>query len=158
MNGTNPQRWVLSFADLIMLLLAFFVLVQAQTSDRLKMAAGIRGAFGGNVDEAAIIGFPSAGLFEPGEAILKDDARIRFVRIGRDARAHAARVVISAQGRDDGSARLDSWELAAARTAAVGRAIRAGGVTDDMIEIAIPPMRGGESPGGQRISVRQIPK
>lgn len=158
MTGANPQRWVLSFADLIMLLLAFFVLTQAQTNDRLKMAAGIRGAFGGNADTAAVAGFPAAGLFEPGEAILKTDARARFAKMGADARVHAARVVVSAQGRDAGSARLDSWELAAARTAAIGRAIRAGGVSDDMIEIAIPPMRGADPVGAQRISVRQIPR
>lgn len=157
MSGISQQRWVLSFADLIMLLLAFFVLVQAQTSDRLKMAAGIRGAFGGNADEAAIIGYAATTLFEPGEAILKDDARTRFARLGAEARAHADRVVVSAQGRDDGSARLDSWELAAARTAAVGRAIRAGGVADDRIEIVIPPMRGSDKTDGQRISVRRIP-
>ncbi|WP_192812897.1 flagellar motor protein MotB, partial [Rhizorhabdus wittichii] len=42
------QRWVLSFADLTLLLLAFFVLMQAQAADRLKLAAGIRDAFGGD--------------------------------------------------------------------------------------------------------------
>ena len=47
MRRDISQRWVLSFADLTLLLLAFFVMMQAQMADRLKLTASIRGAFGG---------------------------------------------------------------------------------------------------------------
>ena len=67
------------------------------------------------------------------------------------------RVIVSSQGRDGQSARLDSWELSAARATAVARAIRMGGLPDTMIEIAIPPMRAGDPAKGQRISVQQLP-
>jgi hypothetical protein len=154
------QRWVLSFTDLTLVLLAFFVMMQAQVSDRLKMAAGIRGAFGGSGESAgpgvSVEGIAAATAFEDGEAILKPGEAARLKALGTAAARANKRVLVASQGRDGQSARLDSWELAAARTTAVARAIRMGGVPDAMIEIAIPPMKPGDPARGQRISVQQM--
>jgi hypothetical protein len=152
------QRWVLSFADLTLVLLAFFVLMQAQVSDRLRMAAGIRGAFGGSGEGAgaSVEGIAAATAFEDGEAILKPVEAARLRAVGAAAAKAKKHVLIASQGRDGQSARLDSWELAAARTTAVARAIRIGGVSDAMIEIAIPPMKPSDPARGQRISVQLI--
>lgn len=158
MKREISQRWVLSFADLALLLVAFFVMMQAQVGDRLKMAAGMRGAFGGEGtgDAQPVHGFAAASIFEAGEAILKPGQAARLKAIGAAAARAKARVIVASQGRDGQSVRLDSWELAAARTTAVARAIRSGGVPDTMIEIAIPPMRARDPAGGQRISVQQL--
>lgn len=160
MKREISQRWVLSFADLALLLVAFFVMMQAQVSDRLKMAAGIRGAFGGEGEgagsQATILGITASAIFEPDEAILKPAEAARLKAIGAQAARAKKRVLVASQGRDGQSARLDSWELAAARTTAVARAIRSGGVPDAMIEIAIPPMRASEPARGQRISIQQL--
>ncbi len=161
MKREISQRWILSFADLTLLLLAFFVMMQAQVSDRLKLAAGLRGAFGGNAGEGAgdgqqIQGFSAATIFETNEAILKPADAQRLRAIGAAAAKAKKRVLVASQGRDGQSVRLDSWELSAARTTAIARAIRMGGVPDDMIDIAIPPMRASEPARGQRISVQQI--
>ena len=159
MKREISQRWVLSFADLTLLLLAFFVMMQAQVGDRLKLAAGMRDAFGGSGGAGAdnsVEGFAAARIFEAGEAILKPAEAVRLKAIGAAAAKAKQRVVIASQGRDGQSARLDAWEMAAARTTAVARAVRMGGLPDAMIEIAIPPMRAGERPGGQRITVQQI--
>ncbi len=160
MKREISQRWVLSFADLALLLVAFFVMMQAQVSDRLKMAAGIRGAFGGEGagTDATVQGFAAAAVFEPGEAILKPAEAARLKALGAQAAKANKRVLVASQGRDGQSARLDSWELSAARTTAVARAIRMGGVGDAMIEIAIPPMRASEPAKGQRISIQQLDK
>lgn len=159
MKREISQRWVLSFADLTLLLLAFFVMMQAQVGDRLKLAAGMRDAFGGSGGagaDSSVEGFAAARIFEAGEAILKPAEAVRLKAIGAAAAKAKQRVVIASQGRDGQSARLDAWEMAAARTTAVARAVRMGGLPDAMIEIAIPPMRAGERPGGQRITVQQI--
>lgn len=160
MKRDISQRWVLSFADLALLLLAFFVMMQAQVSDRLKLAAGMRGAFGGSDDGAGgdttITGFTAAQIFEAGEAILKPDQTVRLKAIGAAAAKAKRRVIVASQGRDGQSARLDAWELSAARTTAVARAVRMGGLPEAMIEIAIPPMRASEPARGQRISVQQM--
>lgn len=160
MKREISQRWVLSFADLALLLLAFFVLMQAQAADRLKLAAGIRDAFGGggaDVPNGNVEGFAAAAMFQNGEAILKPDALQRLKAIGAAASRAGGRVIVASQGRDGQSARLDSWELAAARATAAARAIRSGGLPDAMIEITLPPMRASEPPRGQRISVQQLP-
>jgi len=155
------QRWVLSFADLTLLLLAFFVLMQAQAADRLKLAAGIRNAFGGDAGGSGaaqdVHGFTAGRIFQANEAILTQGALRQFQAIGAAAAKAHARVIVASQGREGQSARLDSWELAAARTTAVARAVRTGGVSDAMIEITIPPMRASDPAQGQRISVQQLP-
>ena len=161
MKQESSHRWVLSFADLTLVLLAFFVMMQAQVSDRLKLATGMRGAFGGNSGEGAgdgqsVQGFTAAKIFEDGEAILKPADARRLNAIGAAAARAKKRVIVASQGRDGQTVRLDSWELAAARTTAVARAIRTGGLADAMIEIAIPPMRAGDPVKGQRISVQQL--
>lgn len=161
MKREISQRWVLSFADLALLLLAFFVMMQAQAGDRLKLAAGMRDAFGGsgkgNGGDMLVHGLLAARAFEPDEAILKPGEAARLEAIGAAAAKARQRVIVASQGRDGQTARLDSWELSAARTTAVARAIRMGGVPDAMIEISIPPMRASEPAKGQRISVQQLP-
>lgn len=160
MRREISQRWVLSFADLALLLLAFFVMMQAQVSDRIKLAASMRDAFGGNGkgsrSDELIYGLIAARAFEAGEAILKPGDAARLKAIGAQAAKAKQRVIIASQGRDGQSQRLDSWEMAAARTTAVARAIRRGGLSDAMIEITIPPMRASEPIRGQRISVQQL--
>lgn len=161
MKREISQRWVLSFADLALLLLAFFVMMQAQSGDRLKLAAGMRDAFGGSgeggTEGALIHGLIAAKAFEADEAILRPAEADRLRAIGVAAAAAKQRVIVASQGRDVQTARLDAWELSAARTTAVARAIRMGGVADAMIEISIPPMRGSDPARGQRISVQQFP-
>ena len=160
MKREISQRWVLSFADLALLLVAFFVMMQAQVSDRLKLAAGMRGAFGGQGEaagaDASIEGVRAATIFEPGEAILKPAEAARLKALGARAARASKRVLVASQGREGQSARLDSWELAAARTTAVARAIRMGGMPDARIEIAIPPMRASEPARGQHITIQQL--
>jgi flagellar motor protein MotB len=150
------NRWAISFADLIMLLLAFFVMLQAQAHDRLKMVAGIRSAFGGSGNSDPVEGFAAAALFEPGEAILKAGQQDWFARMGTRARKSRERITVTAQGRDPGSARLDSWELAAARTAAIARAIHAGGLPENRIDVAIPTPRSNDPAKSLRIEIQHF--
>lgn len=157
MKREISQRWILSFADLSLLLLAFFVMLQAQIGDRLKVAAGIRNAFGGEAAGSGqyVEGFTAAAVFEPGEAILTSTALARFHAVGAQAARAGKQIAVTSQGRDGQSLRLDAWELAAARATAVARALREGGLAEAQIEISIPPMRGDEPAKGQRISLEQ---
>ena len=158
MRREVSQRWVLSFADLSLLLLSFFVLLQAQTANKDRVAAGIRAAFGGKGEARPRDAFAAAPLFEGGEAILTASARAHYMRMGAQAARNKTPMIVASQGRDGGSARLDAWEMSAARTTAVARALRAGGLPDAMIEVSIPPMRADDPIKGQTISVRVQPK
>ncbi len=159
MRAARGPRWALSFADLCLLLLAFFVLLQAERGNRAQLAAGMRAAFSGGGGAAAVRAreLAAATMFEPGEALLLAPARARLGAIGRDAARSHAGVRIESVGSDPASARFDGWELAAARAAAIARAIAAGGEPAAAIDVAIPATTAADVARGQRITVTTRP-
>ena len=145
--------WALSFADLTLLLLGFMLILQAQTVDRRKLAEGMREAFHGAGPPPAH-SEAASGLFAPGEAVLLPAARNRLERLGKAAATAHHGLRLESRGADTSGSRLDRWELAAARTAAVARALAAGGVAERRISVAIPDLGG---PGGQRLLIAETP-
>ena len=141
-SNKNGQRWALSFADLCLLLLGFFVLLQARP-DGQRLSAGLRAAF---VKKAgADFEQPANRMFEPGEAILRPDT-ITALRALADKDAN---IIIVSRGVDPGTQRFDAWELAAARAAASARALAAAGIPQEHIAIDLAP----GDPTGQIIAV-----
>ena len=137
------QRWALSFADLCLLLLGFFVLLQAKP-DANHLSAGLRAAFGARADAA--LEQQANAWFEPGEAILTPQAHKIISDFGHSTNG---RLIVSSRGTDPKAARFDGWELAAARTAAVARELGKAGIDQDRIAVAIDPATG----GGQVIQI-----
>lgn len=133
-------RWALSFADLCLLLLGFFVLLQARP-DPARLAAGVKAAFAGHAP--ATIERPAGAWFEDGEAVLTPAARATLRAFARGAGS----VTVASRGTEPRAARFDGWELAAARAAAVARAVQEAGVPEARVNLAIDPGTG----GGQRI-------
>ena len=140
----SRQRWALSFADLCLLLLGFFVLLQAKP-DANHLSAGLRAAFGARAH--ATIAQRASDWFEPGEAVLTPQAYKIIGNFAHDA-GHTA-LIVSSRGTEPDAARFDGWELAAARTAAVARALSKAGVAQDKVAVAIDPATG----GGQMIQI-----
>ena len=138
------QRWALSFADLCLLLLGFFVLLQAKP-DANHLSAGLRAAFGARADAA--LEQKANAWFEPGEAVLTPQAHKIIDDFARSA--GGARLIVSSRGTEPKAARFDGWELAAARTAAVARELANAGLAQDRVAIAIDPATG----GGQVIQI-----
>jgi hypothetical protein len=134
-GSSSGARWAVSFADLCMVLLGFLLLLQAHKGDPAALGAGLRAAFGGPqpriMDEAA------APLFESGEAVLLAPARSRFAAVGRRVAAGSGVVHVESVGTDADARRFDSWELAAARTASIARAIQEGGLESKRIDVSI---------------------
>jgi flagellar motor protein MotB len=154
MTPARAPRWALSFADLCLVLLAFFVMLQARSGDRAKVAQSMRAAFGNDARVSDGSTYEARLLFEPGEAVLKPAARARFEALGGRAAATGQSIRIVGEGMDPAGRRFDGWELAAARTAAIARALRAGGLREERIEVVIPEMAGRAM--GQRISINTI--
>ncbi|HEX8447360.1 MAG TPA: flagellar motor protein MotB [Sphingomonas sp.] len=150
MKALTNSRWALSFADLCLVLLGFFIILQAHSADRGRVVDSVRGAF--QAKGAAPASYASAALFQPGEAVFRGDAAAPLVAIGRRAAADGRRVTVTSTGADRLTRRYDGWELAAARTAAVARAVGSGGLPADRIDMAMVPVPG---PGtrGQRIQI-----
>jgi flagellar motor protein MotB len=135
-------RWAISFADLVLLLLGCFVLLHAMEAARPKATEA--------PPAAAVAGWPAETLFQPGEARLLDGARATLAAAARALAGHKVRIV--SRGTGAGGARLDRFELAAARAAAVGRALQAGGVAERDIAIALAE---GGGPAGQTIALER---
>ena len=140
MTTVPVPRWAVSFADLVLLLLGCFVLLHAMEAAR---------PHGSAVAAPAASGYRAADLFQPGEAVLKPEARTQLQAEGR--RLAGRRVGIASIGTAEAGGRLDRFELSAARAAAVGRALQEGGLGERDIAIAVADSA---DPGaGQRIAI-----
>ena len=143
MTTIPVPRWAMSFADLGLLLLGCFVLLHAMESARPKAAADAPRA-----ESAPGQAYAAAALFQPGEAVLRPEARIRLQAEG--GRLAARRVAIVSRGGGESVGRLDRFELSAARAAAFARALQQGGLPANAIAITTSA-DGGEA---QVITVR----
>lgn len=161
---TPPSRapaappWALSFADLCILLLGFFVMLQATSTRKAEVVAGLHKAFNG--DTRRTIEYDDldpAALFQPGEAVFRAGARAMLATTARRAQQLDARIRIESIGSDRATNRFDGWELAAARTAAVARALHELGLAEQAIEISIPEMTAAGAGDRQRISIAILP-
>ena len=142
MTTVPVPRWAVSFADLVLLLLGCFVLLHAMEAARPHAAAGAGAA-------PAASGYRAADLFQPGEAVLKPEARAQLQAEGRRLAGRGVR--IASTGTAEAGGRLDRFELSAARAAAVGRALQEGGVRDR--DVAIAMADGADPAAGQRIAI-----
>ncbi len=104
-----PARpvWLITLADLALLLVGFFVFLQAsQSLDRAALARGIREGFGAPTDATSPAAMPvsaaSLGAFAPGSAALPRAAD-DVIAWARDA-VRDPRVTLTITGSTDGTA------------------------------------------------------
>ncbi|MBV9882908.1 MAG: OmpA family protein [Sphingomonadaceae bacterium] len=128
MSAVPAPRWAVSFADLLLLLLGCFVMLNAMQAARHGSAAAAAPAPGAGE-------YRAADLFQPGEALLKPEALARLQAEGRRLAGRPLRIVST--GSAEAGSRLDRFELSAARAAAVGRALQQGGVREGDVAIAM---------------------
>lgn len=160
MIRSNRARWALSFADLCLLLLGFFVLLQTAQGDRERALAGI-GSYFGAIEAPMQADLPARDLFEPGEALLGAAGRAALIEAARPLAASRDIVQIQSIGIEAGERRFDAWDLAAARLGAVARALEAAGIPQQRLRIAgLAEAADGEAPGRQiiRLTRRAPPR
>ena len=151
MRAASRQGWALSFADICLLLLGFFVILQARQVDRGTLAGGLREAFHGQ-GPAPTRTELAAALLYPGEALLRPAGRAHLAAIASQAMRNNHAIRLESRGFDPAGSRLDCWELAAARTAAVARTLAEGGLPPAAIHVSIPELGG---PGPQRLLIAE---
>ena len=153
MTFTFPERaptrpvWLLTLADLALLLVGFFVLLQARQVDRRALAGGLRAGFNAPAPVPTLAPMPVAvaGLigFAPASSALPASpaATIGWAReMARDPR-----VLITVTGSVDGSpADVDAATgsgaiLAADRARALAAALAGAGVAPGRLAIATSP-------------------
>ena len=146
------NRWAVSFADLLLLLLAFFVLLQASGARRDVVLAGVAQQFGGRATRQGVE-LRAADLFVPGEALLTGQGHARLVAIARPMASDPGGIEIRSRGSDRARQRFDDWDLAAARLGAVARALKQAGIAQDRLLIRGLDQSDGKSGQGQVIRI-----
>lgn len=149
------NRWAIGFADLLLLLLGFFVLLQASGNRSDAMLAGISRHFGGRPMQDAVE-LRAADLFVPGEALLTPGGRARLATVARRLSGGTGGVAVQSHGSDTARQRFDDWDLAAARLGAVARALKADGLGDRPIVIRGLDQSDGQDGQGQLIRIAPI--
>lgn len=128
-------RWALSFADLSLLLLGFFVLLQANQATRDKALAGLNTYFGA-MQAPHQADIAAERLFAPGEALLSPEGRTHLLKEARSFAAGKSAIRVQSLGLAPGQQRFDAWDLSAARLGAVARALVDAGIAADRVQIA----------------------
>lgn len=149
MNRLPLPRWAVSFADLGLLLLGCFVLLHAMEAARPRAVAGTPAAVTARATPAPVRSFTASEVFQSGEALLTPEAREALRAEGARLAGQPVRILSTGTGEEGG--RLDRFELAAARAAAVGRALREGGLAER--DIAIAMGEAGTAGTGQTIAI-----
>jgi flagellar motor protein MotB len=144
MRAAAP-RWAISFADLGLVLLGCFVMLHAMEAARPKAADAAPATAA--APRVAGTSLAASDLFEPGEARLTDAAKARLQALARSA--GGPHWIVASRGIGEGGQRLDRFELAAARAAAVARTLQQSGVAENRLSLSLDE---GAS-GGQRILI-----
>ncbi|MBO9668937.1 MAG: OmpA family protein [Sphingobium sp.] len=149
-------RWALSFADLSLLMLGFFVLLQANQSTRDETLVGLNSYFAG-MRAPNQVDLPAAQLFAPGEALLSEAGRNRLLAAVRPIASGKSIIRIQSLGLAQGEHRFDAWDLSAARLGAIARALVAAGIAPDRVRIAGLAEPDGSPAKGQTIRLVEHP-
>lgn len=130
----RSARWAISFADLSLLLLGFFVLLQASGSRSAQVLNGVGTQFGATPiaqgDE-----WRASALFVPGEVMLTPAGLAKVEAAARRYAKQGASIELASAGQDRGNTRFDSWDMAAARLGAVARALKNAGLPEESLVI-----------------------
>ncbi len=149
----NRGRWALSFADLCLLLLGFFVLLQANQATREKALAGI-GSYFGAIQAPQAVNLDARKLFLPGDALLTPQGREALFAAIRPLMKTGEIIQIQSIGVDRGERRFDAWDLAAARLGATARELVAAGIPQGRLRISgLAEDADGKAPGRQIIRI-----
>lgn len=142
---TPAQRTTVSFLDLALIMTGVMAMIASVGDNHPAVAGALSKNFGAQADQAQQLELPLATLFEPQEARLTDDGIRKIAALGaKSARAEIGIAVPVLA--EKGASRLDRWELAAARTAAIMRVLADQGMADDAIvpDLARPGARTGQ--------------
>jgi len=151
----HRSRWALSFADLCLLLLGFFALLQANQNTRDQALAGIGNYFGA-LETPLQADLVALDLFEPGEALLSADGRSALLKAAQPFSKTTQTIHIQSIGIDAGERRFDAWDLAAARLGAVARTLVEAGIPASRLRIAgLAEKPDASAPGKQIIRIAQ---
>ena len=152
---TPAQRTTVSFLDLALIMTGVMAMIASVGDRHAAVAEAFSDSFG--TDTAAqprTVALPLAQLFEPQEARMTAKGVQAIAALGGKNRQ--AQFVIAVPVLENrGVSRLDRWELAAARTAAIMRVLADQGVADQAMlpDLARTADPSGNAAGNVRLTI-----
>lgn len=141
---TPAQRTTLSFLDLALIMTGVMAMIASVGDRHPAVAEALSDSFGNQAAaRSRQVALPLASLFEPQEARMTAKGMQAIAALGGKNR-QAQFVIAVPVLENKGVSRLDRWELAAARTAAIMRVLADQGVADqamlpDLARSSDPP-------------------
>lgn len=127
---TPAQRTTLSFLDLALIMTGVMAMIASVGDRHPAVAEALSDSFGSaDAARSQHVALPLASLFEPQEARMTAKGVQAIAALGGKNR-QAEFVIAVPVLENKGVSRLDRWELAAARTAAIMRVLADQGVAD----------------------------
>lgn len=152
---TPAQRTTLSFLDLALIMTGVMAMIASVGDRHPAVAEAFAESFGKNGQAAAQhVTLSLASLFEPQEARLTAEGRQAIAALGGKNRQARFAIAVPVMA-DKGVSRLDRWELAAARTAAIMRVLADQGVADAAMlpDLAQPTGKASDAAGEVRLTI-----
>jgi len=139
--GFGPS-WILSFIDLVLIMLGASALLIADKAQGPRVATAVSETFGGAKSAFQHQQFAVAQLFEENEARLSKAGQQRLLSVVEAATRYDASVHIFVSIETFDSDRLQGWELAAARSASIAYALSKGGLDKERVYPQVPSAKG----------------
>ena len=157
---TPAQRTTVSFLDIALIMTGVMAMIASVGDRHPAVAEALADNFGARKSAPVErIALPLARLFEPQEARLAPDGAATIAALGAKARTAEIGIAVPVVA-ESGTSRLDRWELAAARTAAIMRVLADQGIADsDLVPDLARPGKGTASgANGRAVIVTIRPK
>lgn len=154
---TPAQRTTLSFLDLALIMTGVMAMIASVGDRHPAVAEALVDSFG-KPGAASLqrTRLPIAQLFQPQEARLTQQGVAQIAAFGQKAKAAQIGILVPVVA-EKAQSRLDRWELAAARTAAIMRVLADQGIADSaMTPDLAQPGSGTDQPREVTLTLRPI--
>jgi hypothetical protein len=127
---TPAQRTTLSFLDLALIMTGVMAMIASVGDRHPAVAEALADNFGADkAVQVSTVTLPLAQAFEPQEARLTAQGTREIIKLAGQPKSAEFGIAVPVVA-EKGATRLDRWELAAARTAAIMRVLADQGIAD----------------------------
>jgi hypothetical protein len=156
---TPAQRTTVSFLDLALIMTGVMAMIASVGDRHPAVAEALSESFGKSAAAPAEqVVLPLVRLFEPHEARLTPDGVAAIAALGKKSGSAEIGIMVPVVA-EKGASRLDRWELAAARTAAIMRVLADQGIADNAMlpDLARPGAGAAAQTRNVTLTVRAMP-
>lgn len=154
---TPAQRTTLSFLDLALIMTGVMAMIASVGDKHPAVAEALAENFGSDAEPAQQVALSLTKLFEPQEARLTAAGVKQIAALGAKSTRAEFGIAVPVVA-EKGATRLDRWELAAARTAAIMRVLADQGIADSAMVPDLARPGAGNAKATISLTIREQPE